>query len=64
MPASIFGTPTGLTSFRLYLAVNFISLNGLWINRIVLGWLAWSLSPRVRNATGEDPEDGAAVSPG
>ena len=29
-----------------------------------LGWLAWSLSPRVRNATGEDPEDEAAVSPG
>lgn len=44
MPASIFGTPTGLTSFRLYLAVNFISLNGLWINRIVLGWLAWSFT--------------------
>lgn len=44
MPASIFGTPAGLTSFRLYLAVNFISLNGLWINRIVVGWLAWSFT--------------------
>lgn len=35
-------SPLGQSSFRLYLAVNFISLNGLWINRIVVGWLAWS----------------------
>ena len=34
--------PLGQSSFRLYLAVNFVSLNGLWINRIVVGWLAWS----------------------
>ena len=30
-----------------------------------LGWLVWSLSPRVRNASGDDPEEQAgAVSPG
>ncbi|MEA5487182.1 MFS transporter, partial [Pseudanabaena sp. CCNP1317] len=35
-------SPLGQSSFTLYLAVNFISLNGLWINRIVVGWLAWA----------------------
>ena len=30
--------------FRLYLFGNFIFLNGMWIQRIVLGWLAWELT--------------------
>lgn len=31
-------------SFRLYVGVNFLSLCGIWINRVVVGWLAWSLT--------------------
>jgi MFS family permease len=30
--------------FRLYLLGSFISLHGLWIQRVVLGWLAWELT--------------------
>ncbi|WP_048646332.1 MFS transporter [Nitratireductor soli] len=35
-------TALGSSSFRLYLGVNFLSLNGIWINRILMSWLAWS----------------------
>tara|TARA_B100000965_G_scaffold96496_1_gene78813 strand:+ start:130 stop:1353 length:1224 start_codon:yes stop_codon:yes gene_type:complete len=31
-------------SFRLYLFGSFIALNGLWIQRIIIGWLAWEIS--------------------
>ncbi len=32
------------TVFRNYLAGNFFGLNGMWILRIVAGWLAWDLT--------------------
>ena len=31
-------------NFRLYLFGSFIALNGLWIQRIIIGWLAWEIS--------------------
>lgn len=30
--------------FRRYFAANTIALNGMWIQRVTLGWLAWSLT--------------------
>lgn len=32
------------TSFRLYLAANFISVTGIWVNRVVIGWFSWTLT--------------------
>ena len=32
------------SSFRLYLFGSFIALNGLWIQRIIIGWLAWEIT--------------------
>ncbi|WP_448956304.1 MFS transporter [Labrys neptuniae] len=32
------------TSFRLYIAANFVSVTGIWVNRVVLGWFSWSLT--------------------
>ena len=31
-------------SFRLYLFGSFIALNGLWVQRVIIGWLAWELT--------------------
>ena len=31
-------------SFRLYLFGSFIALNGLWIQRIIIGWLSWEIT--------------------
>ena len=31
-------------NFRLYLFGSFIALNGLWIQRIIIGWLAWEIT--------------------
>lgn len=31
-------------AFRSYFITNTIALHGLWLQRITLGWLAWSLS--------------------
>ena len=31
-------------NFRLYLFGSFIALNGLWIQRVIIGWLAWEIS--------------------
>ena len=31
-------------AFRAYLAGNFAGLNGMWILRIAMGWLAWDLT--------------------
>ncbi len=30
--------------FRRYLIANIISLNGLWVQRITIGWIAWELT--------------------
>ena len=32
------------SSFRLYLFGSFIALNGLWIQRIIIGWLSWEIT--------------------
>ncbi len=37
-------TALSSASFRLYVAVNFVSICGIWINRVMIGWLAWSLT--------------------
>lgn len=37
-------TALGAGGFRAYLAANFISIVGIWINRVTIGWLAWSLT--------------------
>ncbi len=31
-------------SFRRYLIANIISLNGLWVQRVTIGWIAWELT--------------------
>jgi len=33
--------------FRLYVLGNFFTLNGVWIERVTLGWLAWDLTGSV-----------------
>lgn len=30
--------------FRKYAAANFVALNGIWIQRVTMGWLAWNLT--------------------
>ena len=30
--------------FRLYLFGSFIALNELWIQKIIIGWLAWEIT--------------------
>lgn len=37
----------GSRDFRLYILGNFLTLNGIWVERIVLGWLAWDLTGSV-----------------
>lgn len=37
-------TALNSTSFRLYIAANFISVTGIWVNRVVIGWFSWSLT--------------------
>lgn len=32
------------TSFRLYIAANFVSVTGIWVNRVVIGWFSWALT--------------------
>ncbi len=41
--------PAALQSrdYRLYFAGNFFTLNGVWIERVALGWLAWDLTGSV-----------------
>lgn len=34
----------GSRGFRIYLAANFVSIVGIWINRVTVGWLGWSLT--------------------
>ena len=31
-------------NFAIYLAGNTLSLHGLWVYRVALGWFAWQLS--------------------
>ncbi len=31
-------------SFRRYLIANVISLNGLWVQRVTIGWIAWDMT--------------------
>ncbi|MBU92745.1 MAG: hypothetical protein CML88_04370, partial [Rhodobiaceae bacterium] len=30
--------------FKKYTAGNFFAMNGIWINRVIIGWLAWELT--------------------
>jgi len=30
--------------FQKYTAGNFFAMNGLWINRVIIGWLGWELT--------------------
>lgn len=34
----------GSNGFRTYIAANFLSIVGIWINRITVAWLGWSLT--------------------
>lgn len=34
----------GSRGFRIYLVANFVSIVGIWINRVTIGWLGWSLT--------------------
>lgn len=36
--------PLAYPAFRAYLAGNFAGLNGMWILRVAMGWLAWDLT--------------------
>lgn len=40
MNLSVLRTP----SFRKYIAAAFVALNGIWIQRITMGWLAWDMT--------------------
>ncbi|WP_274628214.1 MFS transporter [Arvimicrobium flavum] len=37
-------TALSSTSFRLYIAANFVSVTGIWVNRVVIGWFSWALT--------------------
>ena len=30
--------------FKKYTAGNFFAMNGIWINRVIIGWLGWELT--------------------
>jgi hypothetical protein len=30
--------------FQIYTAGNFFAMNGIWINRVIIGWLGWELT--------------------
>lgn len=31
-------------NFQIYTAGNFFAMNGIWINRVIIGWLGWELT--------------------
>ena len=39
--------PLSLRDFRVYLGGNFFAINAMWVQRVVIGWLAWDLTGSV-----------------